>query len=260
MTEATAPSAGQHCAWAQALDELRGAGVARCDPVRFHYLEALARRVAAQAGPARHLLEQRLEAALAAYRTHHAVTRAAADAAIVRVAQARRELPAEAVTALRADWAAGDFSGVRRAIARLDTSDGVAELAALVRRLEPGHVATRVQAGSASQQRGASKDAVPPGQSGPRRELKSVRDFRATWSRLSVDKQVAQAMEQAPENAGPLNSHHLVLRSLALMRDASPEYLDRFMSYMDTLLRLDQAEKESKPPPKKSARTKGARR
>ena len=62
MTDATAPSAGQHCAWAQALDELRGAGAARCDPVRFHYLEALARRVAAQAGPARHLLEQRLEA------------------------------------------------------------------------------------------------------------------------------------------------------------------------------------------------------
>ena len=44
-----------------------------------------------------------------------------------------------------------------------------------------------------------------------------------------------------PKNAAPLNSHHLVHRSLTLMRDLSPEYLDRFMSYVDALLWLDQA-------------------
>ncbi len=43
-----------------------------------------------------------------------------------------------------------------------------------------------------------------------------------------------------PENAGPLNSHHLVHRSLLLMRDLSPEYLNRFMTYVDTLLWVDQ--------------------
>ena len=36
----------------------------------------------------------------------------------------------------------------------------------------------------------------------------------------------------------------LVLRSLALMRDISPDYLNRFMSYADTLLCLDQGEKD----------------
>ena len=86
----------------------------------------------------------------------------------------------------------------------------------------------------------------------PRAELKSVRYFRNTWSRLSAAKQVTQAMGQAPKNAGPINSHVVALRSLALMRDTSPDYLNRFMSYVDTLLCLDQGDKAvlpaAKPP------------
>jgi hypothetical protein len=35
----------------------------------------------------------------------------------------------------------------------------------------------------------------------------------------------------------------LVLRSVALMREISPDYLSRFMTYVDTLLVLDQGEK-----------------
>ena len=54
-----------------------------------------------------------------------------------------------------------------------------------------------------------------------------------------MQKQVNQAMAQAPQNAGPINSHMLVLRSLGKMREASPDYLGRFMVYLDTLLVLD---------------------
>lgn len=81
-----------------------------------------------------------------------------------------------------------------------------------------------------------------------RPELKSVQNFRNTWSKLSVDKQVTQALARAPKNAGPLNSHLVALRSLALMRDISPDYLNRFISYVDTLQRLDQSERELLPP------------
>ena len=81
-----------------------------------------------------------------------------------------------------------------------------------------------------------------------RTELKSVRNFRNTWSKLSAQKQVSQALGQAPKNAGPINSHMLVLRSLELMRDISPDYLNRFMSYADTLLCLDQADLSAKAP------------
>jgi hypothetical protein len=34
----------------------------------------------------------------------------------------------------------------------------------------------------------------------------------------------------------------LMLRSLGLMRDLSPDYLNRFMGYVDTLFFLDSAE------------------
>jgi hypothetical protein len=38
-----------------------------------------------------------------------------------------------------------------------------------------------------------------------------------------------------------MNSLHLVLRSLARMRDISPDYLQGFMSYIDTLIWLEHA-------------------
>jgi hypothetical protein len=83
-----------------------------------------------------------------------------------------------------------------------------------------------------------------------RPDLKATRYFRETWSKISVDKRVTQALTQAPKNAGPINSHNLVLRSLALMRDISPDYLNQFTSYVDTLLCLDQCEKAKQTPAK----------
>lgn len=82
------------------------------------------------------------------------------------------------------------------------------------------------------------------GHGGAPSELKSVKYFRNTWSKLSVDQQVKHAMLQAPQNAGPINSHMVSLRSLTLMRDISPDYLNRFMTYMDGLSCLDQADRK----------------
>ena len=63
---------------------------------------------------------------------------------------------------------------------------------------------------------------------------------------------MAQALNQAPKNAGPINSHMLVLRALTLMRDISPDYLNRFTSYVDTLLALNQTEMKKPVPAKKA--------
>lgn len=82
---------------------------------------------------------------------------------------------------------------------------------------------------------------------GARPELKVVRNFRGTWARLSAERQVTQALSQAPQNAGPINSHRVVLQSLALMRDIAPDYLNHFMTYVDTLLCLDEAQQAPRP-------------
>ena len=66
--------------------------------------------------------------------------------------------------------------------------------------------------------------------------------LRTTWARLSADRRLTQSLAKVPENAGPLNSQHLVHRSLTLMRELSPEYLHHFMAHVDALLWLDQAQ------------------
>jgi hypothetical protein len=70
-------------------------------------------------------------------------------------------------------------------------------------------------------------------------ELKSVRQFRQAWSRIRAEDKVDQALRQVPANAGPLNSHRLVIRTLSLMRDLSPEYLQRFVAQVETMMVLD---------------------
>jgi hypothetical protein len=70
--------------------------------------------------------------------------------------------------------------------------------------------------------------------------MKSVREFSEVWSKISAQRQVAQALDRGPANAGPLNSHRLMLRSLSLMQSLSPDYLRRFLSQVDSLLWLEQ--------------------
>lgn len=74
-----------------------------------------------------------------------------------------------------------------------------------------------------------------------RDELASVRRFRRTWSHTRSQEQVTQAVARKPANAGPLNSHVLVLQSLDLMRALSPDYLRRFLLQVESLQWLEQA-------------------
>ncbi|GAB3075679.1 DUF2894 domain-containing protein [Bordetella muralis] len=88
-------------------------------------------------------------------------------------------------------------------------------------------------------------------------ELPVLDEFRSTWSRVSANRQVRQSEEQVHENAGPLNSNHLVHRALAYMRDVSPGYLHQFLSYLDTLAWVEQLQMSSEPPAKETKRGAG---
>jgi len=71
--------------------------------------------------------------------------------------------------------------------------------------------------------------------------LRSAQRFHETWSRISAETEVTKAEQRAPDNAGPLNSHKLVLHTLSLMRSLSPDYLRGFLAQAETLLWLEQA-------------------
>ena len=186
------------------LTALRQCGAQQLDPVHWHYLEVLAQRAQAQPPQVQRILERRLERLLAAFHQRLQHTPAQAQPEPVQSAKA-------------------------------------SALGALTRYLQQQLAA---QEGPQANAEPAHGDAARPAHATPgmRTELKSVRQARNTWSRLSADKQLNQALNQAPRNAGPINSHRVVLRSLSLMRDASPDYFNRFVSYVDTLLCLDQSE------------------
>jgi hypothetical protein len=208
------------------IASLRTAGADRFDPVRLHYIEVLAQRASTHHGSVKRMLDAKLVQALTALKERFEQARADASEAVIQSVQ---QYP-HAADDLRRLFAAGDFKELRRLIDTLKAREQNASLSALVRQLE--------------QHSPENADARAAKNIGACSELKTIRNFRNTWAKLSVGRQVPQALEQAPKNAGPINSHMLVLRSLALMRDISPDYLNRFMSYADTLLCLDQGEKE----------------
>ena len=85
-------------------------------------------------------------------------------------------------------------------------------------------------------------------------ELASVRRFRHTWTSLRIQDQVDEAVARKPANAGPLNSHMLVLQALDLMRELSPGYLERFLVHVETLQWLEKAAETRPDSPGKPAK------
>lgn len=184
------------------LDAWQASGADRADPVRFRLMQALAARAAGHGGAARQLLEARLRELIGAYA---ALVPGNADNAGETTCQ---PVPTPAVSALGAL---------------------VHDLAA---RARPAIAA-------------ASNDARPvspaPAQAVSMPLVDTLADyFRETWARVSVEQQFRQSLERVPENAGPLNTDHLVHRSLSLMRETSPEYLRHFLSYVEGMAWLEQ--------------------
>lgn len=87
----------------------------------------------------------------------------------------------------------------------------------------------------------AKLQAAAPGEAQDAEELASVRRFRRAWEGMQLLDQVDQAVSRRPPNAGPLNSHMLVLQSLAMMRELSTDYLRRFVVSVETLQWLERA-------------------
>ena len=192
--------------WQARLDTLQASGADHHDPVRFAYLVALTRRAAMAAEPVRQLLM--------------AKTAALADELAAQPRPARAASPESAAPSPLAELLAYIS---QQAHVQSDTTQPATASVTVNRNFRPN-----------SQNPSAGNPSAA--------ELKSVAYFRTTWSRLSTEQQLTQTLAQAPANAGPMNSQHLVLRSLEAMRDISPDYLQNFMSYIDALIWLDHAD------------------
>ncbi|MFL9956140.1 DUF2894 domain-containing protein [Paraburkholderia nemoris] len=110
----------------------------------------------------------------------------------------------------------------------------------------------------------ADGDGLTAGSATPRPssypELEALDYFRETWSKVRSEKQLRQSLKKAPGNAGPLNSSSLVHRSLSLMRELSPGYLQQFLSYVDALSWMEQMNGGSALPAKDAPRAASAKK
>jgi hypothetical protein len=223
---------------------LRNEGAQRLDPARFHYLEVLAQRMDTASGEVRRILEGKLKVALADYGERFRQAQKAASDELASLSAKHPDLARE----LQRLFAAGDYGGMRRLGAQSAFNRPCAPLTQLnqyIQNVKQDGIDHRLGSGL-----GSSLVSDMEASS----EMASVRRFREAWSRIAAEDQVDQAVGRGPVNAGPLNSHMLVLRSLALMRKLSPDYLRRFLSHVDTLLWLDQANQKYAPVKAKPAR------
>lgn len=223
------------------IEALRARGAQRFDPAGLRFVEALARRAAAHRAEARCMLDRALDKAVTEFGERFDRAEREAREALAR---ATARFP-EAAEALRQHVDCGDFGALRQRLARLEAQGASGPLAQLLTHIGRHTLQTAPGGGAAHAGEGTT---APPA------ELKSLSYFRSTWSRLSVDRQLAHAFAQAPENAGPLNSHFLVIQSLKTMRELCPGYLEQFMSYADALLWLDQADARRSPAQKGAVR------
>ena len=178
------------------LDAWRERRADRLDPVRFHFIEALARRAADREGEVRRILDDRLSALMEAY---------ARDLETAAPSLGNDADPA---------------------------TPSVSALTALGRLIE--HAANRAKPSAIAVADDAASRAAMPGQ------LDALGEFRKIWSKLRAESQLRQSLEQVPADAGPLNSGALVHRTIALMRELSPGYLQHFLAYVDALSWLQQ--------------------
>ncbi|CAM3628890.1 DUF2894 domain-containing protein [Bordetella sputigena] len=217
------PDSGAHAAGVlDVLAAWREQGADRLDPIRFHMIEALARRAAARTGVSRRVLDERLAQRMEAYRRD-------VDACRTRSSQGTPAEPGLAKPA-PAEPAPAE-SMAEPAPAEAPESP----LSAFVHELRTSGPRCDPLTGAA-----APASAPPPGQ-GSYPELALLDYFRDTWGRYKTRRQLKQSEERVPENAGPLNSSLLVHRTLSLMREVSPEYLHQFLSYVDALAWVEQA-------------------
>lgn len=205
------------------LDAWGDSGADRLDPVRFRFLQAMARRTAALQGLARQQLEDKLDTHLRAY------------------AQLLEAVEPDASTMDSAETSPAASATPQSAPAALTEL-----LAYLTYPDAPDNDPTW------------DRDALGLREAYP--DVQMLEYFRGVWSRVSADRQVRQSQEQVHKNAGPLNSNQLVHRALSLMRELSPGYLQQFLSYTDALMWMEQIHAATAPAPKESTRSGAAKK
>ena len=235
------------------IAELEGQGAHRYDPVRFRYIQSLAARSRGKSETVAALIEQKALAAIHAYQKEFDRERSEAKEAAKRIGESFPEAAGKACKL----YENSEFKRVRCLLSRLERSRAQSPLSALAQRFEHARHAPEENPAEprlddllqslerealSSAEANASAAASFPPRSARKSQLRSLATYKNTMQTLNSNRVVARAIQVRPETPGPLNGQMLATRSLATLRQLSPEYLSRFVSYIDTLLWLQCAD------------------
>ncbi|MCS3846175.1 hypothetical protein GGR70_001110 [Xanthomonas campestris] len=195
------------------LEQWRAQGADQRDPVRFHLMQTLQARAATQPPAVRQVLEDKLAALVTAY------------AQALQPAQVSVPIPAPAQPPAAPKTRARNKRSAAPAPAPVSARQALSELLTQM----AGHTALLSDSSTGN---AAHAPQFP--------ELPALDDFRRTWATVRTASQVRQSLQDAPADAGPLNSSVLVHRCISLMRAQAPGYLQHFLAYVDALSWMEQ--------------------
>jgi hypothetical protein len=230
------------------LAELQALGAERFDPVRFRYIETMARRSAELDGAVADIVANKAALALQDYHSALSRARTEAQSLLERVADTRPELEERA----RALFDAFEFRALGRLAAGPRQHPAGGALNALLDRLDGNDrsvgsdaIEELLRRQEADAVRTLSTDAAALPAGGPG-ELRAASYFRDARRQRHAETVVSRAVLEAPEDSGPLNPQKLAIRSLLAMGKLSPAYLGRFVASVETLLWLEKARETGK--------------
>lgn len=230
------------------LAELKNRGVPYYDPAGFRYIESLLQRARDKQESISRILEKKAQDALDDLRERFDQAGEEASEIVSRVSL---EYP-ESADRIQALYVRGEFKKVKHLEKRLYRNSGQRAVSLLlnhmIRKTSPleernapssiddilkKHDHDIIQ--SIENSREDTETTSTPDNS----ELKAYHLLKSSLAKRHSDKLVVTAIRERPENAGPLNSQMLAIRALSEMRNLSPDYLNRFVTYLDTLLWLE---------------------
>jgi len=69
--------------------------------------------------------------------------------------------------------------------------------------------------------------------------LRGLAPMRQAHARQQRLRRISNIIHQAPNDAGPLNSHRIVAGAMKTLQQQTPAYLDYLVSYLDSLIALE---------------------
>jgi len=226
-----------HRAIRERVAELKSIGAERVNPVRFHQIETMLALAALKEPAVRSVIISKIAVILGEFDQAFKEAVSEADARLQRICEQFPDSAGRAST-LFAEYEFTQLSRMEEGLATQASAEHVLnELRNLVSQLNEISDTENSESGLE-----AMLFETPAGKANNGiKELKSFKKYQAQLERVTTEAFAKRVLEEAPENAGPLNPQRLLIRMLEMMQARSPYYFERMIPYLDSLLWLDQA-------------------